>query len=384
MRKRRMLFTLSILLTFSFTFNVFADELSNKKNQLNNVNKNIRNLKDKIDDVKDEKKDVLAQLNILESQINKKEAEIDALNNKIIITENSIKKAEKELDNAIEDFNKEKNVYYERLKALYMNGPSGYIGILLASENFSDFISRSDNIKKLIDYDKNLLAEMKSKQEAIEEKKSKLEASQKELISLQNDSIAKKRELDEANNEKKDYYKQLEKNQDELEKMLDEEEREAKALQAQIKAIQAKLSNKKFSGSKTGILKVSDIGHMPRITSKFGPRKHPILKKTIMHYGIDIAVPSGTPVYSMSDGEVIIAEYQKGYGNVVVIDHGGGITTLYAHNSKLLVSVGDKVKKGEMISKSGSTGYSTGPHLHFEVAINGKPVNPEPYLIIGE
>ena len=385
MTKKKFLFLFILVFTFSTFSTVFADELNTKTNQLNNVKNNVNNIKGKINSVKSEKKDVLGDIDQIQGQINSTTSQIDNINGKIQSTQQSIQTEEKALLAATDDFNEEKDLYRDRVRALYMNGPSGYIEILLTSKSFSDFISRADSINMVIDFDKKLLKTMKEKQDTIQNKKAELEKVSSSLTNLNSQLASRQNELNNENSKKKSYYAQLDKNQDQLEKMLEAEEQEAKALQNQIRSIQAKLNhNVKYSGSKTGILRVSDIGYVPKITSPFGMRFHPILKKYIMHYGIDIGVPSGTPVYSMADGVVIIAGYENGYGNVVVIDHGSGLTTLYAHNSRLLVSKGERVTKGQMISKSGSTGYATGPHLHFEVAINGTQINPEPYLIIGK
>lgn len=385
MHKKKLLLLFILIFAFSTFTTVFADDLNTKKSQLNNVNKNVSNIKGKINSVKSQKNDVLADINQIQGQINSTSSQIDSINSKISSTQDSIKKVEKELNAATDDFNQEKGLYKDRVRALYMNGPSGYIEILLTSKSFSDFISRADSINLVIDFDKKMLKTMKQKEDIIQSKKVELEKVSNNLTNLNVQLASRQNELNGENSKKKSYYAQLDKNQDQLEKMLEAEEQEAKALQNQIRSIQAKLNhNVKYTGSKTGILRVSDIGYVPRITSPFGMRFHPILKKNIMHYGIDIGVPSGTPVYAMADGVVIIAGVENGYGNVVVIDHGSGLTTLYAHNSKLLVSRGEKVTKGQMISKSGSTGYATGPHLHFEVAINGTQINPEPYLIIGK
>ena len=157
-----------------------------------------------------------------------------------------------------------------------------------------------------------------------------------------------------------------------LEKQEDSLIADSNAIEKQIVSLQ---SNGKYTGGSMG-------WPVPGYTkfSKYGMRMHPILKKKKLHTGIDIGCKTGDKIVASNDGTVIFSGVKGGYGNAVIIDHGGKISTLYGHNSKLLVKVGDKVKKGEQIAKAGSTGLSTGPHCHFEVRVNGKPVDPAPYL----
>ena len=171
-------------------------------------------------------------------------------------------------------------------------------------------------------------------------------------------------------NEKKQIYSILKAEEDQLEEQYNAMQRESRKLEQQIFAIQAK------SGG-APVFKGKFI--MPlngRRSSGFGTRRHPISGKTKMHTGLDIAAPSGTRISAAGSGRVITAAYLNGYGNTVVIDHGGGISTLYGHCSRLYVKVGQTVNQGDRIAAVGSTGYSTGPHCHFEVRVNGKPVNP--------
>lgn len=380
------------LISFFTTFSILisavtianADTVTKKKDELKETKQNISRIKNKIHEVKELKQNVVEEINRLENKIDKVTNEIETINGDIGKTKGLITTTNKELEEAIKDFDNEKEVYGERLKTLYINGPTGYLDILAASESFSDFISRLELVKKIIEYDKGLLKEMKAKQEKIQYKKMQLENHKQYLVKLQNNSIAKKEELADANAEKKAYYQKLSKDQAALEKALDDELAESKRLEAEIKRLTQSNNQGSFSGSKTGILKVSDIGHMPPVTSPFGMRYHPVLHKYKLHTGIDFGVKTGTPIYAMSDGEVIISGNLTGYGYTVAIAHGGGITSLYAHCSKLLVSVGQKVEKGQLIAKSGSTGYSTGPHLHFEIRKDGTPINPGPYVIIGK
>lgn len=386
MKKKFLSIFLAILIFMSSFSTAYADDLSKKKNQLKDIKSSISSIKKKISVIQGEKKETLVAMDKLDKEIDIAEGEISRLKNQVKKTNESITSTTEELNRSIEEFREYKNQCSERIKAIYMNGPSGYLEILLSSESFSDFLSRAENVNIIMKYDNQLLTEMKEKQKNIEEKKKLLVDKKKQLEKCKREYALKKDKLDDANKRKKQFYVKLNSDQKELEDALEEELRMSRQLEKQIKDIliaRQKNSNI-YSGDKTGILRVSDIGYMPKITSQFGMRYHPILHKYKMHTGVDFGVPSGTPVYSMADGEVIISQYLSGYGYTVVIDHGSGITTLYAHNSRLLVSDGQKVKKGQRVSISGSTGYSTGPHLHFEVRRNGTPIDPNPYIIIGK
>jgi murein DD-endopeptidase MepM/ murein hydrolase activator NlpD len=383
MKKRWVSFALVLFLSFSSFSNVFADELANQKDKLGDVQEKIEELKEQINEVKDEKKDVLADINKINADVDKLQNEITSMNKQITSVKSEITQANKELDTAVEDYENARELYAQRLKAMYISGPSGYLEILMTSQSFSDFISNTDVVKKVIEYDKKLLLKMQEQQKEIQNKKAKLEHKKKSLDGLQAGLNDKKSQLTAANAERQKQYNQLKTNEAALAKALDAQVAESKKLEEEIRKLTAGSSGGKYSGA-TGILKRSDLGYTPRITSAFGMRFHPVLKVYKLHTGIDLGIGSGTPIYSMSSGKVIISSYSSGYGNYVVVDHGGGISSLYAHLSSRLVSVGTSVAKGELIAKSGNTGWSTGPHLHFEVRQNGDPINPEPYYILGQ
>lgn len=394
MKKRLASLFLALVLCFSFTGFTFANDINDKKDELKETQENIGEIKDQIDEAKDKQDSVLNELKKLEAQSDKVQDEISEMKNQLSTTKKNIQVTTKELDKIVKEYNKQKETYEERVKAIYMNGPSGYLDIILSSDGFSDFFTRMDMVKKIVEYDRNVLKEMVDKQQEISKKKTALEAEQKKLASLESGLAAKKSELDAANASRKKVYNSLEKDISALEKALDDEIAESNEIASEIKRLQQAANNNNGGGnsgggsqqvSKTGIIRVSDLGYTPRITSPYGMRWHPVLQKEKMHTGIDVGIPTGTPIYSMAGGKVIISKYSSSYGHYIVVDHGGGLSSLYAHLSSRLVSVGQTVEKGQMIAKSGSTGRSTGPHLHFEVRINGNHTNPVPsYYSVGQ
>lgn len=410
------------LLSFNFAF---ADEVKDKTHQLNDKKDNISDIKDKISTIEDKQESIEKEMDKLDQEITSVQNEISDLDSKIELMDKEIIKSKKEVEKINEQIKAQNDLYEDRVRAMYMNGPAGYIDIILSAQSFVDLLTRADMVKRVVEYDKNILLNMSNMHKEAEEKKNKLSKQQNELVDLKNELDTKRKQLVKASDEKQKYYDKLDDNIDSYKKMLSDEERASRELEQEIKKLQREqerreqerleqekreqeerekqenankqnannnnsnnghASNNVGSPSvvKGGIVRASDIGYTPRITCPYGMRLHPILHIWRMHTGVDLGVPSGTPIYSMDEGTVIIARYSGAYGNYVVVDHGGGITTLYAHASRLLVNEGQKVKKGQMIMKSGNTGYSTGAHLHFEVRRNGGHIDPTPYIKIGK
>ncbi len=239
-----------------------------------------------------------------------------------------------------------------------------YIKILLNSSSISDFFNNVYIVKQIVKQDKEVLTELDENKQEIEDKKNQIENKKVEqeelklLLEIDNESL---------NNDKI-----------ELEKLKSELEKEENELESEIEKIAAQsVVNGEGQVISSGSWPVP--GHS-RISSPYGYRIHPIFNTKKMHTGIDIPAPTGTPAVAIDSGKVIFSGTKGGYGNTVMIQHDDGKVTLYGHNSKLAVSVGQRVEKGQVVSKIGSTGNSTGPHLHFEVRINGKHVNPVPYI----
>jgi murein DD-endopeptidase MepM/ murein hydrolase activator NlpD len=219
----------------------------------------------------------------------------------------------------------------------------------------------------------NLLGKMKSHRDSVAGKKAQLASELQEKEKIKTEIGEKKEKVETAKQDREKTLKDITSDLKELERQEDKLLAQSKEFEKKIIALQ---SSSKYIGGKIGW---PSPGYY-KITSPYGYRNHPILKKKKLHTGIDIAVPKGSDIIAANAGKVIYSGYNGGYGNTIIIDHGGKISTLYAHNSKLLVKVGDEVEKGVAVAKSGSTGLSTGPHLHFEVRENGQHVDPMKYL----
>lgn len=313
------------------------------------------------------------EINTTQSALNKVEEKIKELDEKISDTE-------KELSTNTEAFEKRKELLKARLKAIYMNCSFSYVDILVEARDFSEFISRMKLIDYVLTHDKNLISSMEEQLKTIKQKKAELEEQKNSREQEKASRIEKIRSLDNSRAAKDEYIKRLNSDIKELEAMEDRLLEESQQIAERIRGITDK--DRKYSNGQM-TWPAPSVGKSA-ISSHFGMRHHPILNTIRMHTGVDIAVGHGKDIVAANKGKVIFTGYETGYGNYVIIDHGvkdgSSITTLYAHASKILVSVGQEVEAGDVIAKVGSTGYATGPHLHFEVRKDGTPVSPKDYL----
>ncbi|HHX42208.1 MAG TPA: peptidoglycan DD-metalloendopeptidase family protein [Armatimonadetes bacterium] len=261
-----------------------------------------------------------------------------------------------------------------RLVDIYKYGTVSYATVLLQSNDMWDLTSRGYVLQRIVHHDVRLLNRIKAEKAAIALQTRRLAARRDDVARLRvsherqivavTDCLQTQRQIQET----------LKRDRARLEAALAELEENSREVERMLKAFEARSDiDRRIPNPWRGRFARPVAG---QITSHFGTRFHPILKVTKLHTGVDIAAPSGTPIAAVGDGVVVHAGWWGGYGNCVVVAHGNGRSTLYAHCSSLAVSEGARVRKGQILGRVGSTGFSTGPHLHFEVRINGRPVNP--------
>ncbi|MCC6687118.1 MAG: peptidoglycan DD-metalloendopeptidase family protein [Fimbriimonadaceae bacterium] len=276
----------------------------------------------------------------------------------------------KELGKAKLELGKKQDQLGGRLRSIYMQNSKSPVTAILSSRSLGDLASRKAVLERVAAQDRELFEEVKVKLAEVAVKKAKQDAVVKKIATLVERQRDYKAELYGAKVRKRGYLSQLYSKAESLNEQYDALDRESDSIAAQIQAYQARYSSAPvFRG---GFIRPV----AGRITSGFGNRFHPILKRSRLHAGVDFGAGTGTRIVAAGSGTVISAGYRGGYGNAVVIDHGGGVSTLYGHCSRIYVSAGQRVTRGQQIAAVGSTGLATGPHLHFEVRVNGRPVNP--------
>lgn len=329
----------------------------NIKNKINNLSKNILFIAEKKE--------------LLDMEIINTQNDIDVT----ILMTNKISDMIKVKKNEINQIEKQLKVHNiilkKRLRIIYEYGFNKYLEMILMSKNLSDFFNRLEIITRIVSYDKHLLKQYNHLKIKLLHSKSNLDI----LILKQkniNELLKYKREyIDQQIFKSQNYIKIISKCIKNNKVEYYKADKIEKKIQFEIKKI-ASLSK----GSYIGGFLLWPIPGYKNITSKFGSRFHPILGYNKFHSGIDIPAPKNTLIIAVNGGLIIKATYNIAYGNYIMIDHGGGKVTLYAHMTKFFVKNGDKIKKGSIIGTVGSTGWSTGPHLHFEVIQNGEYINP--------
>lgn len=374
---------LILTLLLAMLIPVYGSELSRKKGQLHDIRGEMKEKRQQIKEYRAREKDVLADLNQLEKEIDYNEKQLKILSNKLENNQRELKTAQNSLAKAQARLEEQLEMLNARLRDTYKNGEVSYLEVMLGAEDFSDFIKRLDFLSLIIQQDTELVRAIEIQKAEIEERKVALEIKQKQMKELEAATQAKQEEMKIQADNKERILVRVRAEKAAYEQALDELEETSRDLESVIRNLQARQSYRPPTASGSAVRKSNGRMVWPtagRVTSPFGYRVHPIFGTRKLHTGIDIAAPNGTPIMAGDEGVVIYSGWMRGYGQVLIVDHGGGISTLYAHCSSLLVGDGTHVKRDQIIARVGSTGFSTGPHLHFEVRANGSPVNPMSWL----
>ncbi len=379
MFKRKIL--LAIILVCSLYF-VFADndldqKINNANQQLNDANSKLNQISVQKSDIENKKSELLKRLDDVQAKIRTADTEIYELGEQIKILEDKIAQKKVELIDAQTEVNYQNDRMKKRLRTLYKAGDFTYVEILMNSASLSDMMTQMDKIQVLLDYDQETLMALAEARNKIEQAKIELEKQEADLIVVKENEEHKRQEMANLEQELQVVHAEYENNYQALMELELAIEAEANELTKTLKSLQAERAQIAYA---SGAMMWPVSADWTRISSDFGNRIHPVLGTKSFHGGIDIPAPNGSPIYAANSGVVIFAGYKGSYGNAVIIDHGGGVATLYAHSSKLYVNTGQEVTRGETVALIGSTGRSTGNHLHFEVRENGERVDPKKYL----
>lgn len=328
-------------------------------NSLDDVLDKIDNTKGQLADNEQEISRLNKQISELQSAINDAEQDLTRLENRISVKEKQLTAKKKEINQSTDELN-------ARLRQMYKSGTVSFVDILLNSGSITEFMSNMEMISLIYKSDKDLVVSLKKDYNVIQ-------AQQDELKTLKNTLVQKQASLTKGKAVIGQKKSSVSSETQKLEAQLD-------ALNAEADRITEELKNRGSDGEYTGGVLTWPCPGYTTITSGFGYRIHPILGYRKLHTGIDIGAPYGARIVAANTGKVIASYYNSSYGNMIMIDHGGGIVTVYAHMSARLVSEGASVQRGGTIGRVGSTGMSTGPHLHFEVRVNGVYKDPRSYL----
>ncbi|CCY99521.1 peptidase M23 [Clostridium sp. CAG:793] len=402
MKKNKNRIISSIIIIFiilNVYYSVLADENITNENKLNEnstenrtltlqeqqnqVKENLNNANIQLQYVENELTSSLIQVQKLQDRIDQYQAKLDEVNEKYQKLQNQVEEHQKKLDTIQESYNRKNEALKQRLVAFYKSGSINFLDVLMDSNNIIDFVSRYYLIKKMTEYDAKSMEEIEKQKQEIEKVTNELKESKANMKLTKADAEQQTVVLTNTKTILENQISSLTESEQSLKSQIDIYKKQQEELENLIQyAIRSSTYELRYSG---GIM-VWPTLTTSYITSQYGSRLHPIQGIIKNHAGIDIGGSTGNPVYAAADGVIIYSQYNTGgYGNLVMIDHGTNsegvkIVTLYGHGNKLLRNVGESVKQGELIMEMGSTGNSTGPHVHFEVRENGVAVDPKKYL----
>ncbi len=374
-------------LAFSLIFVQVAD--AKTLNQLKKEQSELANKKQKtqkaLEENKAKQKTISEEIESLDKTVAEAKARLNEIQSQLDEVNNRLVESEKQLKEATEKKEAQLDSFGNRIKFLHENGSVGYLQIVLGSDSFTDFLSRMQYVNDIMKYDNKLLGELKESEKLIEQKTNEIANDKAQVETLVAEQKEKTAEYNAKLAEKQNTYNQYKLDAAKYEQELASWEKASEEVESLIAKASGGSSSSSSSSSSGNVTYTGGEFSWPvpgrsYISSGYGYRSRPIGSGREFHTGYDIPAPYGSNIVAAQSGKVIYASYMNGYGYTVMIDHGGGLVTLYGHNSSLVVSKGASVSKGQVIAKAGSTGNSTGNHCHFEVRKNGKHTSPKPYL----
>lgn len=353
---------------------VFAETVQQK---IENAGKEKQKALDNMKKAEQQRDSVVAQSQELDMEIGIVQDQINEINAIIEDADAEIQVKEDEIAVYEEQITAHDDAFRQVLRSMDESSASSYLELLLSSESFSEFMVHVETINEITRHDTAIIDEMIALKNSVEAAKAAVEAKKAEQESARAIATDKEAELSAKLAEKEQLTKELEADIENYKKVYEKARQEEESLKASLSPELSKTTDgTKYTGGKF----CWPAPSYTRISSPYGYRIHPIYKTKKFHTGVDLAAPGGTNILAAADGVVKMSGWNGGYGNCVVVDHGGGLSTLYGHASRLLVTKGQSVKRGEVIAKVGTTGNSTGNHLHFEVLVNGKTTDPMAYI----
>lgn len=392
--KRTVLAILLASLAAAPAYGASKKDVDSAKGKISSIEEEKKKTEQAIKELETLKADTETYVRKLDSQLETLNVEVNRLEGNIRDKEKTIEETAVKLDEAGKVEKKQYEAMKKRIKYMYEKGDSSYLDILLQSKSMSELLNRAEYISKISEYDRNMLDQYAAVKDGIADDKAQLEKEKAELVVLQEQTTSKKNSVETLVNEKSAELKKVNSQIGTKTAQVEAYEKDIKAQEDKIKQIEAEIKRQEeearkkaeAAGQKYNTVSIGNIKFIwpcpssSRITSGFGGRESPTEGASSNHQGIDIGAPTGSNIVAAADGTVTISTYSYSAGNYIMLNHGGGISTVYMHCSQLLVSAGDTVKQGQVIAKVGSTGYSTGPHLHFGVRLNGSYVNPAKYV----
>lgn len=344
------------------------------RGQLSQVKRKIQTVRIDLRRAKRSEVAIAADLAALRTRLAKTRARLAAAQGRLLRTRREQRRVAAALEVSRQRLKERENTLARRMAANYRQGPVRYASVILGSRSMGEFVTRAHFVRSIVRFDARLIAQIKADREEVLRWKARVDGKAREVEAMKQELAA--RQADEAADavRQRMVLAEARERRAEFEDSLDALHEDSSRIATRLRALEeTPIGRARRMVAFTGGM----IRPVPgSLVSGFGSRFHPILKRHRLHAGVDFASGTGTPIAAAAGGVVVFSGQMRGYGNVIVIDHGGGISTLYAHCSALLVGEGTSVRQGQTIARVGATGLATGPHLHFEVRRNGSPVNP--------